>query len=337
MKTRYNYPLRRHNTFGINTRAKRYISLDTAGEIYRLIMREEALASKHLILGGGSNILFTGDFEGTVIHPLFNKIRTIKTVGDNVLIAAEAGLEWDRLVEWAVDNDLGGLENLSYIPGMVGAAPIQNIGAYGAEVSGLITAVHAVSLDNARDRVFTAEECMFAYRDSIFKHELKDKYLITKVDFSLKRSPVTFNLAYGNLEKEACCRGKISLQGIREAVIKIRREKLPDPSVRGNAGSFFKNPVVSERKYTGMKRLYPDLPSWHAGPGQYKLAAAWLIEKAGWKGKRSGGAAVHDKHALVLVNTGKATGREILELSDMITTSVRERFGIRLAKEVNIV
>ncbi|MEA1885870.1 MAG: UDP-N-acetylmuramate dehydrogenase [Bacteroidota bacterium] len=334
---RYNYSLRKYNTFGVTARTRRFINLTSAEEAKALIIKENFDTNNCLVLSGGSNILFTKDYCGTVIKPSFDNITIEEKSSDNVIISAEAGLEWDRLVEWSVENDLGGLENLSFIPGKVGAAPIQNIGAYGAEVSSLITRVHTLSLENSESRIFYNEECMFGYRDSIFKNELKGKYLITRVEFRLKKSPVTFNLSYGNLEPVLQDKGEITLTSIRKAVIKIRKEKLPDPAVKGNAGSFFKNPVIDMHRYADLKMRYHDMPSWQTGTGQYKIPAAWLIEKAGWKGKKAGRAGVHHKHALILVNLGNAEGSEILELSNLIIDSVRSMFGITLVKEVNII
>lgn len=337
MMVRYNYPLRKHNTFGIAARTERYISLATAEEATDLLMYEDLKADNCLILGGGSNILFTKDFKGTIIQPAFNNIKIEEVLSDYVIISAEAGLEWDKMVEWTVNNNLGGLENLSLIPGNVGAAPIQNIGAYGAEVSDQITKVHAISIDNAEYRVFHKKDCSFGYRTSIFKNELKGKYLITKVEFRLRKSPVSFNLTYSNLEQKVRDKEKLTLAGIREAIIRIRMEKLPDPTVTGNAGSFFKNPVIDANKYSDLKKEYPEVPSCYIEERQYKIPAAWLIEKAGWKGKKQGRTGVHENHALVLVNLGNASGNEIMELSNMIIESVQKMFGIKLIKEVNVI
>lgn len=334
---RYNYPLGKHNTFGIEVRTKRYISFKYEEEVAYFLTREKLDYDNCLILGGGSNILFTKDYGGTIIHPLFNNIKIKEINPDTTIISVEAGLEWDRLVEWTIRNDLGGLENLSCIPGNVGAAPIQNIGAYGAEVSNLITGVHAISIASGENRFFSNEECMFRYRDSIFKNELKGKYLVTRVEIKLRRSPAFFNLSYGNLEQTVGEKGEKTLQGIREAVINIRKEKLPDPSVTGNAGSFFENPAVDLDKYTELKNKYLDMPAWETGDNKYKIPAAWLIEKAGWKGKKAGRAGVFEKHALILVNLGNATGSEILQLSNMIIQSIEDLFGITLTREVNVI
>ncbi|MDT8401021.1 MAG: UDP-N-acetylmuramate dehydrogenase [Bacteroidales bacterium] len=337
MIVRYNYPLLNCNSFGIDVRAEKYISPADVKETADLLAGGTIDTKKLLILGGGSNILFTGDFQGTVLQPAFADINIEKTNRDHVILSAEAGLKWDKLVEWTVKRNLGGLENLSYIPGNVGAAPIQNIGAYGVEAGETITRVHTLSLENGKPALLTGKECMFGYRDSIFKNELKDKYLITKVEFKLKKSPDKFNLSYGNLSELACEQGKITVGTIRDVVIKIRKDKLPDPAIRGNAGSFFKNPLIDFRKYNELISKYPDMPAWGAGSGSFKIPAAWLIEKAGWKGKKEGRAGVHENHALILVNLGKAGGTEILELSRRISKSVQNIFGIELTREVRVV
>ncbi len=334
---KYNHSLRKYNTFGIDVRADRFISPVSVKTIKDLLTGDELDNENCLILGGGSNILFTSDFKGTIIHPLFDKISVKETGPDTIIISAEAGLKWDRLVEWTVKNDLGGLENLSFIPGSVGASPIQNIGAYGVEISNLIYGIHAFSLESGEHRFFSNEECMFGYRDSIFKNELRGKYLITSVELSLRKSPGTLNLSYGELEQRVAEKGKITLKSVRETVIEIRKEKLPDPSVTGNAGSFFKNPVIDSYKFRELKNEYSNMPSWKTGDNKYKIPAAWLIEESGWKGRKTGRAGVHEKHALILINHGNATGNDILELSNMICQSVKDMFGITLTKEVNVI
>lgn len=334
---KYNYPLKKYNTFGIDVRAKRYISLYNEKQAAELFKQGMGRSGDCLILGGGSNILFTDDYEGTVIQALFNDIEILDISTGSAVISVGAALEWDRLVEWAVSNDMGGLENLSGIPGHTGAAPIQNIGAYGAEVSEMIKTVHAVSLENGDTKVFSPEECSFGYRDSIFKNEMKGKYMITRVEFRLTRPPHNFKLSYGKLEQEVKDREKPTLEGLREAIIRIRNDKLPDPSLTGNAGSFFKNPVLDAEQYIKLKEKFSDIPTWEIGNGLFKVPAAWLIERAGWKGKKAGRAAVHHRQALVLVNLGGAHGSEILELSRMIMDSVQDLSGIKLSREVNII
>lgn len=337
MKEAYSYSLRKLNTFGIAVKAKAYTRLDSLQEAKNFLAGGGARGDKCLVLGGGSNILFTGDYSGTVVQPAFRAIEIIKAGSSAVHLAVEAGLEWDSLVEWAVSNKFGGLENLSYIPGKVGAAPIQNIGAYGVEVAEYIRAVHTLDLESGKPHHFTPEECKFGYRDSIFKNELHNKHLIYSVEFTLHRQSHRYRIDYGNLEQLAREGGEITPASIRKAIIKTRKEKLPDPGKTGNAGSFFKNPVVDESTYEELLTDYPCMPAWKTNKGTYKLAAAWLIEKAGWKGKKSGSAGVHDKHALILINHGNAKGSEVLELSNLITESVRSMFGIGLVKEVNII
>lgn len=337
MTIRHNYSLKNLNTFGIDIRAKNFVELHSPGEIRQLLRQETIDLNNTLILGAGSNILFTGDYDGIIIKPLFDTIRIEKSYPDSVIVSAEAGLEWDKLVEWAVNRELGGLENLSLIPGNVGAAPIQNIGAYGAEVSDCITGVQALSIENGEALTFSNEECKFGYRDSVFKHELKGKVLITRVEFRLKKAPYEYKLTYGGLDDRVKKKGDINLPGIRHSVIEIRNEKLPDYTRLGNAGSFFKNPIIDREDYMNLKNTYEDIPGWKTEDNRYKIPAAWLIEKDGWKGKKYGDAGVHNKHALVLVNHGKASGMEIMEMSDMIIRSVRDRFRIDLEREVNII
>lgn len=334
---RKDYSLKKHNTFGIDVKANTFIALKSQEQAHDYLKNNKLASENLLILGGGSNILFTGNYNGLILHPTFGKIKTVKTENRMTCVYAEAGLEWDDLVEWTVENELGGLENLSGIPGKVGAAPIQNIGAYGAEVSDVINRVFAISIVDGRKRIFLKPECNFEYRESIFKNELKNHYLITAVEFMLKNSPQNFNLTYGNLEKEVKKHGTLSLKSVRKAVTVIRAEKLPDPGYKGNAGSFFKNPVIKKDRFIDLKNRYNDIPSWYLGDNSYKIPAAWLIEKAGWKGKKYGRAAVHSRQALVLVNDNNAGGNEILELSNSIIDAVYKIFGITLSREVNVV
>ncbi len=249
--------------------------------------------------------------------------------GNDIIVSAGAGVVWDKLVESTVNNGLGGLENLSLIPGHVGAVAVQNIGAYGAEVKDVIEKVRAISLDDGSVREFTNSECKFGYRDSVFKHELKGKYLITKIFFKLSTQPMLC-LEYGSLKEELTRLGSISLANIRKIVISTRQAKLPDPDQIGNAGSFFKNPFVSEKVLHDIQEKFPKLPVFRDRSGSVKIPAGWLIEQCGWKGKRIGDAGVHEKQALVIVNHGKATGRELFDLSEKIRNSVAESFGIYL-------
>jgi UDP-N-acetylmuramate dehydrogenase len=271
-----------------------------------------------------------------MIHPEMEGITMEDRKDDIIIISAGAGIVWDKLVESTVNKGLGGLENLSLIPGTVGAAPVQNIGAYGVEVKDTIERVRAISLEDGSVREFTNGECSFGYRNSIFKGELRGKYLITKVYFRLSRKP-KLSIEYGSLKEEVSRLGSISLGNVRKIVINTRMSKLPDPSILGNAGSFFKNPVVSETLAKELMNNNPGLPVFRDLSGTAKIPAGWLIEKCGWKGKRIGDAGVYDKQALVLLNFGKATGKDLFDLSEEIRKSVFESFGITLEREVEII
>jgi UDP-N-acetylmuramate dehydrogenase len=324
------------NTFGLDYKASCMIHLSDENEALLLFKRETAWKEPFLVLGRGSNILFVSDFKGTIIHPGIEGIRVEKEVGDEVIVSAGAGIEWDKLVEWTTLQGFGGLENLSLIPGTTGAVPVQNIGAYGVEAKDRVTLVETLDTDDGSDRVFRGKECGFGYRTSIFKKEYKGKYLVTRVHFRLDKR-ASYNLTYGSLKTEVGKLGGATLKNIRQAVINIRQSKIPDPAIIGNAGSFFKNPVVSRDTAVTLGEKYPGLPVYDDSPGTCKLAAGWLIEKCGWKGKRIGDAGVHEKQALVLVNHGEATGNEILHLAEKITASVMEEFGIMLEQEVEII
>jgi UDP-N-acetylmuramate dehydrogenase len=289
-----------------------------------------------LILGGGSNILFTEDFQGTILYPAIEGIQIEKENAESVVISVGAGVNWDSLVEWCVGSGFGGFENLSLIPGNAGATPIQNIGAYGVEIKDRIEKVRTVSILDGTIREFSNYECRFGYRDSIFKNELKGKYVVTRVFYNLTKNPL-LNLGYGALKTETEKLGPLSLENVRQGVINIRRSKLPDPEITGNAGSFFKNPVVNNLIAEKLKKEYPTIPSYTDSSDYTKLAAGWLIEQCGWKGQKSGKAAVHEKQALVLINTGNATGKEIFELSEKIRQSVYETFGVELKREVEVI
>jgi len=328
--------LKSYNTFGLDYRADIFISVSSEEEAVELIRSGRGLPAPGLVLGGGSNLLFVSDFHGTIIHPSIKGIKIEEQKSGHVVVSAGAGLKWDSLVEWTVNQKYGGIENLSLIPGTVGASPVQNIGAYGVEVKDTIEKVRAISLADGSVREFSNSECRFVYRDSIFKNELKGKYLVTRVYYRLFRKPV-LNTSYGSLQEEVEKIGVPSIKTVREAVLNIRKSKLPDPDVIGNAGSFFRNPVVSIPVAKSLKKDYPDIPLFADTFGEYKVSAGWLIEKCGWKGKRIGDAGVHDKQALVLVNYGNASGKEILSLSEKISGSVMEKFGINLEREVEVI
>jgi UDP-N-acetylmuramate dehydrogenase len=336
MKICKNISLKSYNTFGIDCVARCLVHVRTDKEVAALFRGDISWQGPLLIIGGGSNILFTDDFMGTILHPQFSGIRIEKQQGDDVIISAGAGINWDKLVEWAVAKAFGGIENLSHIPGNVGAAAVQNIGAYGVEAKDTIVKVKTITVANGSVKFFSNEECSFSYRNSIFKDKEKGRYLVTKTWFRLKSNPM-MNLDYGSLKDEVKKLGSPTLKNVRQAVINIRRSKLPDPEATGNAGSFFKNPVVSSIIAEKLIKKFPEMPSYTDLSGGVKLAAGWLIEQCGWKGTRLGDAGVHDKQALVLVNHGNASGREIYDLSEKIRISVLEKYGINLDREVEII
>ncbi|MBM3420264.1 MAG: UDP-N-acetylmuramate dehydrogenase [Bacteroidetes bacterium] len=331
-----NFSLKNHNTFGLDVRASGFCRPSSENEVADCLLKELPPGKPFMIMGGGSNLLFTRDYKGVIIQPAIGGIWYGKPSGDEIEVTVGAGVVWDDFVNQAVSVGLGGTENLSLIPGHTGAAAVQNIGAYGTEVSEIIAAVKAIETSTGKRRIFTTQECKFSYRYSIFKDELKGKYIITSVTFRLSRKP-QLRLSYGNLSEEAEKKGKATLSSVREAVIGIRQSKLPNPAITGNAGSFFKNPVVPAEKAQILLKQHQSMPVYPAGENCTKVAAGWLIEQCGWKGYRSGDAGVHDKQALVLVNHGNATGNEIFELSEKIRQSVAEKFGIDLEREVEII
>jgi UDP-N-acetylmuramate dehydrogenase len=334
MQISKNVSLKKYNTFGIDCSAEMLIELTHTVDLELL---PELIGNiNFLIIGSGSNLLFTSDFSGVIIHLQTNNIKIFSDSGNEVLVYADAGVLWDDFVNWCVGKGYGGVENLSLIPGTVGAVPVQNIGAYGVEAADVIGQVAVLDTVTGEKVVFSREACKFSYRDSIFKSELKRKYLITGVWFRLMKNPL-LNTGYGTLHDEVARTGTPSVRTVRAAVIKIRQSKLPDPKLIGNAGSFFKNPVMEAERAEKIARNYPEAPIYEAGTGLKKVAAGWLIEKCGWKGKRFGDAGVHEKQALVLVNYGKAKGRDILKLSEDIRKSVADKFEIWLEKEVEVI
>lgn len=325
--------LRDRNSFGVEQQAARLAEFETADDL-RAIFAGGAPA-EWCVLSGGNNILFTRDYDGLLLTPAARGIAVTKDEGDRVYVRAEAGAEWDDLVEWAVERGLWGIENLSLIPGKVGAAPVQNIGAYGAEAKDAIESVEMFCTDTCNTLILSREHCAFGYRESVFKHALRGRVVITAVTFRLSRRPRP-DLGYGDLLRETEARGGATLRNIREAVCAIRRSKLPDTAVLGNAGSFFKNPVVEAAVAERLRTDYPVLPLYPAAEGRMKLAAGWLIEQAGMKGHREGCVGVHDRQALVLVNYGGATGGEVLALAHKVQEAVRAKFGVEIAAEVNV-
>lgn len=331
----YNLSLRERNSFHVEQRAERLVEFTSVEDLQELFA--QGLPERWMLLAGGNNILFTRDYPGLLITPVADRIEILSEEGDRLVVRAEAGLEWDDLVAWAVERGLWGLENLSLIPGKVGAAPVQNIGAYGSEAKDCLVEVECYLPEEGVVRRFSREECRFGYRESIFKQELKGRAIILAVHFQLSRTPNP-NIGYGDVAREVEARGGATLPNIREAICAIRRSKLPDTAVLGNAGSFFKNPVVEREKAEELLLKWPEMPTYPSaeGPERVKLAAGWLIDKAGLKGYREGRVGVHERQALVLVNHGGATGGEVIALARKVQQRVKELFGVEIDTEVNI-
>lgn len=338
MKILEHYPLGPHNSFGFDVKAQYFVRVNTREELQVLLASPVARESPLLVLGEGSNILFRRDFKGLVIAPSIRGIHVVRQDEEYVWVNAGAGERWDDLVASCVRAGFGGVENLSWIPGHTGAAPVQNIGAYGTELCELLEAVEVIRIDTREKLHLRNAECRFGYRDSIFKSEMKDQFVITQVVLRLRRVP-ELRLDYSGL-REMLSEMGISNPGIgevREAVIRIRSTKLPDPAVYGNAGSFFKNPAITAGRLTSLRQQFPDIPSFSTGEGLSKIPAAWLIDQCGWKGKKLGSVGVHEKQPLVLVHYGGGTGEELLRLAGQIGESVLQRFGIHLEEEVRII
>ena len=333
MTIRENCSLKEHNTFGMDVKADRMVEWSTPDEL-KAVLKD--LERPILMIGGGSNLLFMDDFRGTVLHSTVNSIDVLGYTDDHIHVRVGSGVVWDDFVAWCTINGYWGVENLSAIPGEVGASAVQNIGAYGVEAKDVIETVQTICLADGSERDFSNAECCYGYRQSIFKNGLKGQYAVAYVIFNLSKTPQP-RLGYGALEQEVECLGGPSLENIRQAVTAIRAGKLPDPKVLGNAGSFFMNPVISEQDFNRIKGIYPDVPSYPAPDGKIKVPAGWLIEKSGWKGRSLGPAAVYDKQALVLVNRGGATGADIKLLADTIIGDVAGKFGIILSTEVNYI
>lgn len=336
MQLKTAFPLQTVNTFRVEAVAERYVRFDAEAEISDYLNHHRLNRRRHLVLGGGSNLLFVVDFNGTILHPAFKGVTVVEKSRHHLKVKAMAGETWDDLVGLAVSNGWGGIENLSLIPGSVGASVVQNIGAYGVEVAAVIDQVEAIAISDGRKILFSPRECGFAYRTSNFKGPWQGSYIVTAVVFNLTRRP-NFHLDYPGVKAAVDKLGRASLQTVRQAIVAIRQRKLPNPAEIGNAGSFFKNPVVDGNTLDRLADRFPDLPRYHQGGDRFKLPAGWLIERCGWKGRRLGRAAVHDRHALVLINLGGATGQEILELSEQIQGTVRDRFGIDLEREVQVI
>ena len=331
-----NISLLSYNTFGIDAKADYFIEYSSVEELQTALKSEIVKSNRLLHIGGGSNLLFMKDFNGVILHSAINFIKKVSEDADTVMLEAGAVVNWDDFVAYTVENCWGGVENLSLIPGEVGASAVQNIGAYGVEVQDVITEVNAVEIETGELKIFSVDDCQYGYRESIFKKELKGKYIITSVVFKLQKQP-EFKLNYQHLEAEVLKNGDINLQNIRQTIIAVRESKLPDPKIFGNAGSFFMNPVISKAHFNELLAQYPQMPHYFVSETEEKVPAGWLIDQCGWKGKQIGNAGVHDKQALVLVNKGGATGAEIVYLAEQIQASVKSKFGIELRAEVNYI
>lgn len=334
MKLLKDYSLLSYNTFGIDVRAARFLEYQSEEELQAFLL-EEGLEASYLHIGQGSNLLFTKDFEGTVLHSCIRGVEVLEEDDRRVHVRVGAGTLWDDFVSCCVSRGWYGAENLSLIPGEVGASAVQNIGAYGVEVKDLIEAVETVDVHGIR-RVYAGETCGYAYRDSIFKRPDMKQVFVTRVRFSLDKTPC-YRLDYGSIRAELAKHPVIDLPTIRRVIVDIRQAKLPDPKVLGNAGSFFKNPVVPRRQFETLLQQYPGMPYYELDADRVKIPAGWLIEQCSWKGKALGRASVHLRQALVLVNLGGATGHEIVALAEAVVASVYDRFQIEIHPEVNII
>lgn len=327
------YSLLPFNTFGIEAKAANFFEFESEEELLELVA--EGINSPLLVIGGGSNLLFLKDFDGTILHSRISGVEVVVESEENVFLRVGSGMKWDDLVKYTIEQGWQGLENLSAIPGEVGASAVQNIGAYGVEAGEFIERVDTISLADGTKHCFSQSDCNFAYRDSIFKREAKGMYVVTYVTFRLRKKP-EYKVTYGNMRQRVEQLGGLSPANISQAVREIRDAKLPNPEELGNAGSFFMNPVVEPSVAETLLKEYPEMPQYKADGG-IKLSAAWLIEQCGWKGKRIGNVGAYENQALVLVNYGGATGQEVIELSDAISLAVKDKFGVQLNKEVNAI
>jgi UDP-N-acetylmuramate dehydrogenase len=332
----HNISLKPYNTFGIDAKAKHFVSVSSIDELKKVLELPEY--PEKLILGGGSNMLLTKNQDLLVVHITIKGISIVSEDNDSVLVKANAGENWHEFVLYCIDKDFGGIENLSLIPGNVGSAPIQNIGAYGVELKDTFFSCEAMSLETKKIETFTKEDCHFDYRNSIFKQEAKGKYIITSVTFKLSKHNHQLHINYGTISSqlEAMNISNPTIQDISKAVIDIRTQKLPNPKEIGNSGSFFKNPVITKSHYQALLENFNDMPSYAVSDNEVKVPAGWLIEKAGFKGKRFGDYGVHKHQALVLVNYGNAKGEDILKLAELIQKTIKRLFDISIEAEVNI-
>lgn len=332
-----NKSLKPYNTFGLEVSAKYFIQADSVDEIISGLNFSKENKLPVMLLSGGSNMLLTHDFDGLVLKLNLKGIEVVSENEDFVEVKVNSGENWHEFVLWTLGNDFGGLENLSLIPGNCGTAPIQNIGAYGVEIKDVMSRLSALHIETREVKTFTNEECKFGYRESVFKNEIKGQFILLDVTFKLTKRNHKLNTSYGSIQTEL---DKLNIknptiQDVSHAVVGIRQSKLPDPKEIGNSGSFFKNPIISKSKFEELQKQFPDISGYSYGD-EVKVAAGWLIENAGWKGKRFGDAGVHEKQALVLVNHGNATGQEIFDLSQQIVDDIQSKYGIELEREVNI-
>lgn len=332
-----NFSLKNYNTFGIEAKAKQFVAVHTVEELQTVL--KENPTQKKFILGGGSNMLLTKDIDALTIHVDLKGKRIIEQTEDAVWVEAKAGENWHEFVLWTIGQDFGGLENMSLIPGNVGTTPIQNIGAYGTEIKDTFVYCEAVNIETLEIKRFTKEECKFGYRESIFKNEAKGQYIIVAVVFKLTKQNHKINISYGDIASELTKKDIVTptLKDVSNAIITIRQSKLPDPKDLGNSGSFFKNPIILKSDFERIHLQHPEMPSYTVSETEVKVPAGWLIEKAGFKGKRFGDAGIHKNQALVLVNYGNATGQEILNVSKEIQKTVKELFDIEIEAEVNVI
>jgi UDP-N-acetylmuramate dehydrogenase len=328
-----NHPLREYNTFGVNVRADKFVQIDYPEQLKKIFLHHKP--EKYLIIGEGSNLLFIDDFKGTIVHPAIKGIQFVKENEPYVEIIASCGENWDSFVDYCCRHNYYGIENLSLIPGTTGSAPVQNIGAYGVEVKDHIKWVEGLDIESGEMKKIMARDCEFGYRTSIFKEKLKNRFLITSVCFQLSLYP-EFVLNYGNVDQVFKQKSRQDLLSLRETIIEIRKSKLPDPIEYGNAGSFFKNPVISIHQFSDLNNDYPEMPSYPAGD-MIKIPAAWLIEKAGWKDVREKNIGTWPLQPLVIVNYGGASGKDIFEFSEKIRKAVEEKFSIQLEREVTVI
>ncbi|MBP4140363.1 UDP-N-acetylmuramate dehydrogenase [Flavobacterium sp. P4023] len=337
MDIQHQFSLKKHNTFGIEAKAKQFVAIHTLEELKDIL--ELKKSDKKFILGGGSNMLLTKDIDALVIHIDLKGKKIIKENEDFVWVESQAGENWHEFVLWTIDHNFGGLENMSLIPGNVGTTPVQNIGAYGTEIKDTFVSCEAIAVKDQVIKNFTKEECRFGYRESIFKNEAKDQYIITSVVFKLTKNNHKVNTSYGDIISELAKNNitNPSLKEVSNAVIAIRQSKLPDPKELGNSGSFFKNPILLKSEFEPIKQQFPEMKYYEISETEVKVPAGWLIEQAGFKGKRFGDAGVHKNQALVLVNYGNATGAEILQVSRNIQETILKKFGIHIEAEVNII